>query len=180
MFQSILEYLSNFKEYQPQILAIAERAAYFAGGALFIAIIWKYTSHIKERSQNFDKYASKLESILKQKNPENVQTLANTVLYTQHLSQRINSKWNRSIGIMFFQFLCLFGLIWTATELQIPSCLIGGVYMVVALVVLFMTESICELYNLRMEKVRLEKIFEQPVIDDQISEILCNRKYTNN
>ena len=180
MFESILEYVSNLKEHQSLILAISERAGFFFAGALLVAIIWKYTSHIKERSQNFDKYASKLESILKQKSPENVHTLTNTVLYTQHLSQRINAKWNRSIATMSIQILCLGSLLWVATQLEIPSCLIGCVYMVVALVALFTTDSICELYTLKIEKSRLEKIFEQPVIDNQISEILCSRKYSNN
>lgn len=181
MLQSTFEHFSILiQEHQTLILSVAERAGYFLAGAFLVATIWKYRSHIKEQSQNFDKYASKLESVLKLKGSENVQTLANTVLYTQHLSQRINAKWNRSIGIMLFQIICLGSLIWTMMKLPVPSCIIGGVYMILALLALFTTESICELHTLRMEKERLQKIFEQPVIEDQISDIVYSRKYSNN
>ena len=180
MFQSIFEHIPSLQENRTLILSIAERAGYFLAGALVVGMIWKYTSHIKERSRNFDEYASKLESVLKKKNSENAQTLANTVLYTQHLAQRINAKWNRSICIMFIKVMCLGTLVWGMMEISIPSCVIGSVYMVMALLALFTTESICELHTLRMEKKRLQRIFEQPVIDDQISEIVYSRKYSNN
>ena len=180
MLESILKHLLNLREHQTLLIAIAERSGFFLAGALLVAIIWKYTSRIKEHSQNFDKYASKLESILKQKDSGNVKTLANTVLYTQHLSQRINAKWNRSITIISIQLLCLGSLTWATTQSTIPSCLLGGAYMIIALVVLFISDSIYELYTLRIEKSRLEKIFEQPLMDDQITEILCTRKYPNN